>query len=158
PVHIGRRELQDMLFFPFEMAVREGGVGSVMNSYADLDGEPPAASRWLLTEVLRDEWGFEGTVVADYWSVAFLEKMHRVAADSAERGRLAGSAGLDVERPHAGGYRTLSRRVREGLIGEDVIDTSVRRVLRQKVELGLLDRTDDDGDWAPQIDESVDLD
>lgn len=158
PVHMGRRELQDMLFFPFEMAVREAEVGSVMNSYADLDGEPPAASRWLLTEVLRDEWGFEGTVVADYWSVAFLEKMHRVAADQAEAARLAVSAGLDVELPHTGSYRTLSQQVRDGLMDESVIDTSVRRVLRQKIELGLLDRDDDGGAWQPQIDESVDLD
>ena len=158
PVHMGRRELYDMLFFPFEMAVREGKVGSVMNSYADVDGEAPAASKWLLTDVLRGEWGFEGTVVADYWSVAFLEKMHRVAADQAEAARLAVSAGLDVELPHTGGYRTLPEQVREGLIDEAVIDTAARRVLRQKIELGLLDGGADGGDWQPQIDESVDLD
>ena len=155
PVHMGRRELYDMLFFPFEMAVREGRAGSVMNSYADVDGEAPAASTWLLTDVLRGEWDFEGTVVADYWSVAFLEKMHRVAADQAEAARLAVSAGLDVELPHTGGYRTLPQQVREGLLDESVIDTAARRVLRQKIELGLLDGEED---WQPQIDESVDLD
>lgn len=158
PVHMGRRELADMLFFPFEMAVREGRVGSVMNSYADVDGEAPAASAWLLTDVLRGEWGFEGTVVADYWSVAFLEKMHRVAADQEEAARLAVSAGLDVELPHTGGYRTLPQQVRDGLIDEAVIDTAARRVLRQKIELGLLDRGEDGSDWQPQINESVDLD
>lgn len=153
PVHMGRRELLDLIFFPFEMAVREGKVGSVMNSYADIDGEAPAASRWLLTEVLREQWGFEGTVVADYWSVAFLEKMHHVAADQAEAARLAISAGLDVELPHTGGYRSLAAQVREGLLEESILDTSVARVLRQKAELGLLD-----SDWQPQIDETVDLD
>ncbi|WP_300344422.1 glycoside hydrolase family 3 N-terminal domain-containing protein [Nesterenkonia sp.] len=158
PVHMGRRELMDLIFFPFEMAVREGKVGSVMNSYADIDGEAPAASKWLLTDVLRDQWGFDGTVVADYWSVAFLEKMHRVAVDQADAARLAISAGLDVELPHTGGYRTLSQQVREGRIDEAVIDRSVRRVLRQKVELGLLDLTEDGKPWQPQIDESVDLD
>lgn len=96
PVHMGRRELVDLIFFPFEMAVREGRVGSVMNSYADIDGEAPAASKWLLTEVLRGEWGFEGTVVADYWSVAFLEKMHHIAADQEEAARLAITAGLTL--------------------------------------------------------------
>lgn len=153
PVHIGRRELNDLIFYPFELAVREGGAGSVMNSYADIDGEAPAASRWLLTDVLRGEWGFEGTVVADYWSVAFLEKMHRIAADQAEAARLAVSAGLDIELPHTGGYRTLSDQVQEGRLDEKVLDTAVRRVLRQKIDLGLLDE-----DWEPQIDESVDLD
>lgn len=158
PVHMGRRELIDMIFYPFELAVREGKVGSVMNSYADIDGEAPAASHWLLTEVLREQWGFEGTVVADYWSVAFLEKMHHVAADQAEAARLAISAGLDVELPHTGGYRTLAQQVRDGLLEESVLDASVRRVLRQKAELGLLDRGADDADWEPRIDESVDLD
>ncbi|GAA1163763.1 glycoside hydrolase family 3 N-terminal domain-containing protein [Nesterenkonia sandarakina] len=158
PVHMGRRELIDMIFYPFELAVREGKVGSVMNSYADIDGEAPAASHWLLTEVLREQWGFEGTVVADYWSVAFLEKMHHVAADQAEAARLAISAGLDVELPHTGGYRTLAQQVRDGLLEESVLDASVRRVLRQKAELRLLDRGADDADWEPRIDESVDLD
>lgn len=158
PVHMGRRELIDLIFFPFEMAVREGKVGSVMNSYADIDGEAPAASKWLLTEVLRDQWGFEGTVVADYWAVAFLEKMHRVAEDQAEAARLAISAGLDVELPHTGGYRTLAQQVRDGKLEEAVLDRSVRRVLTQKVELGLLDLAEDGGAWEPQIDESVDLD
>ncbi|WP_218220940.1 glycoside hydrolase family 3 N-terminal domain-containing protein [Nesterenkonia sp. Act20] len=158
PVHMGKRELIDMIFYPFELAVREGKVGSVMNSYADIDGEAPAASHWLLTEVLREHWGFEGTVVADYWSVAFLEKMHHVAADQAEAARLAISAGLDVELPHTGGFRTLAQQVRDGLLEESVLDASVRRVLRQKAELGLLDRGTDDADWEPTIDESVNLD
>ncbi|MVT25053.1 glycoside hydrolase family 3 N-terminal domain-containing protein [Nesterenkonia alkaliphila] len=158
PVHMGWRELIDLILFPFEMAVREGRVGSVMNSYADIDGEAPAASKWLLTEVLREEWGFEGTVVADYWSVAFLEKMHRVAEDQAEAARLAISAGLDIELPHTGGYRTLAQQVRDGKLEEAVLDRSVRRVLRQKVELGLLDLPEDGGSWEPQIDETVDLD
>lgn len=153
PVHMGRRELIDLMFYPFELAVREGNVGSVMNSYADIDGEAPAASRWLLTEVLREEWGFDGTVVADYWSVAFLEKMQRVAADQAEAARMAVSAGLDIELPHTGGFRTLPQQVRDGLLEESVIDTAARRILRQKIELGLLD----DG-WVPHIDEQRDLD
>ncbi|GAB3848932.1 glycoside hydrolase family 3 N-terminal domain-containing protein [Nesterenkonia populi] len=158
PVHMGRRELMDLILVPFEMAVREGRAGSVMNSYADVDGEAPAASHWLLTEVLRQQWGFEGTVVADYWSVAFLEKMHRVAADQAEAARLAVSAGLDIELPHTGGYRTLPAQVREGLLEEAVIDTAAARVIRQKIELGLLDAPKGESHWQPQIDESRDLD
>ncbi|WP_245991221.1 glycoside hydrolase family 3 N-terminal domain-containing protein [Bogoriella caseilytica] len=159
PVHLGRRALLDLILVPFEMAVREAGAASVMNSYADIDGEAPAASRWLLTEVLRETWGFTGTVVADYWAVAFLEKMHRVAEDQAHAARLAVAAGLDIELPHTGGYRTLVQQVREGLVEESVIDTAARRVLRQKLALGMLDVEDGSEDgWQPEVDESRDLD
>ena len=103
PVHIGRRELFDVILPPFERLVAEG-AGSVMNSYADLDGEAPAASRWLLTTLLRDTWGFEGTVVSDYWSIPFLVTAHRVAADTAAAGRAALHAGMDVELPDQHGF------------------------------------------------------
>src|SRR5215207_8389642 len=80
PVPMGRRELLDVILPPFETAVT-AGAGSVMNSYADVDGVPAGADPWLLTEVLREDWQFAGTVVSDYWAVPFLASMHRVAAD-----------------------------------------------------------------------------
>ena len=83
---------------------REAGAGSVMNSYADIDGVPAGADPWLLTEVLRDRWGFTGTVVSDYWAVPFLATMHRVAADTGDAGALALTAGIDVELPDTIGY------------------------------------------------------
>ncbi|GAA1821178.1 glycoside hydrolase family 3 N-terminal domain-containing protein [Nesterenkonia flava] len=162
PVHMGRRELIDQIFYPFELAVREGGVKSVMNSYADIDGEAPAASRWLLTEVLREEWGFEGTVVADYFAVSFLQKTHRVAETLPEAANKAISAGLDVELPQTAGFRTLPEQVRRGLLEEEVLNTAVRRHLLHKAEQGLLDRPETEHgsstDWEPQVQESVDLD
>lgn len=72
PARLGRRELEDVFLPPFERAVREGGALSIMNAYQDIDGEPAAASPWMLTEVLRDRWGFDGIVVSDYFSIAFL--------------------------------------------------------------------------------------
>lgn len=156
PVRMGRRELMDLVFPPFEMAVREAGVKSVMNSYADLDGEAPAASHWLLTEVLREQWGFEGTVVADYFAVSFLQKTHRVAESLAEAANKAITAGLDVELPQTAGYRTLPEQVRRGLLAEEVLDTAVRRHLMHKVEQGLLDRPAGQ-DWQPRVQEGVDL-
>lgn len=111
-----------------------------MNSYAEIDGEAPAASRWLLTEVLRDQWGFEGTVVSDYWSLPFLVSAHRVAAGLAEAGALALSAGMDVELPDQRGFGdALVHAVEQGVVEEGLVDRAVRRVLRQKIELGLLD-------------------
>ncbi len=153
PVPMGPRELEDVMLPSFEMAVREGGVDSVMNSYSDIDGVPAAASRHLLTEVLRERWGFTGTTVSDYWSVRFLEKMHRVAADEVEAGALALRAGLDVELPETTCYSGLAEAVERGLLEVADVDAAARRVLLQKARLGLLD-----ADWEPLVDESRDLD
>lgn len=154
PVHAGRRELQDVFLPPFEMAVRDGGARSVMNSYADIDGVPVAASGELLTGLLREEWGFDGVVVSDYFSVAFLETMHKIAADRGEAAALALAAGIDVELPTGDAYAApLAQRVRDGLVPMEDVDRAVLRVLTQKEELGLLDATFEEP--APA---SVDLD
>ncbi|MDR6973090.1 glycoside hydrolase family 3 N-terminal domain-containing protein [Leifsonia shinshuensis] len=153
PVHAGPREIRDTLLQPFEMAVRDGGVRSVMNSYAELDGVPVAASAEYLTGVLRDEWGFDGTVVSDYFSVAFLHTMHGVAADLGEAAALALAAGIDVELPTGDAFlEPLAARIRSGETDEALVDRAVLRVLAQKEELGLLDATFD----APPT--AIDLD
>ena len=155
PVSMGRRELLDVILPPFETAVA-AGAGSVMNSYSDVDGVPAGADSWLLTEMLRDGWGFGGTVVSDYWAVPFLATMHRVAADQGGAGALALEAGIDVELPDTIGYgEGLVEGVRSGEVPEDLVDRAARRVLRQKAELGLLDP-----DWTPEAsaDPAVDLD
>src|SRR3954451_6075713 len=146
PVSMGRRELLDVLLPPFEAAVTLGRVGSIMNSYADVDGIPAGADSWLLTDVLRDEWGFTGTVVSDYWAVPFLASMHRIGADADEAGALGLAAGIDIELPDTLGFRSgLVERVRRGELPEELIDRAARRALTQKVELGLLDP-----DWTPE--------
>lgn len=140
PVHVGPREMADVYLPPFEMAVRDGGVRSVMNSYADVDGVPVAADPHYLTDVLRGRWGFDGVVVADYFAVAFLEVMHGVAADRGEAAGLALAAGLDVELPTGDAFGApLAERVRAGLVDEALVDRAVLRALAQKEELGLLD-------------------
>jgi beta-glucosidase len=144
PVHAGTREVRDVLLQPFEMAVRDGAVRSVMNSYAEIDGVPVAANREYLTGVLRDEWGFDGTVVADYFSVSFLHTMHRIAADRGEAAELALTAGIDVELPTGDSFLApLAERIRAGQTDEAIVDRAVLRVLAQKEELGLLDETFD---------------
>ncbi|MFG2060848.1 beta-glucosidase [Micromonospora sp. NPDC048871] len=153
PVHAGPREIADVFLPPFEMAVLDGDVRSVMHSYAEIDGVPVAADPTLLTDLLRDRWGFDGTVVADYFGVAFLNLLHHVASDHAEAAVLALTAGVDVELPTGDAYLTLIESVRSGRIDEALIDRSVLRVLRQKLELGLLDATFDD-----EPVEQVDLD
>jgi beta-glucosidase len=153
PVAIGERDLRDLVLPPFEMAVRSGGAGSVMNSYTETDRVPAAADRWLLTDVLRGEWGFAGTVVSDYWSIAFLKSKHGVAETMADAGRLALHAGLDVELPDTAGYGLLHQDDPDPERTSADIDTAVRRVLRQKIELGLLDP-----EWAPREPSERDLD
>ncbi len=146
PVSMGRRELLDVILPPFETAVREGGAHSVMQAYSDVDGVPSGADPWLLTQVLRDEWGFLGTVVSDYWGVPFLASMHRLAPDTEGAGVAALTAGVDVELPDTSGFgQHLVGLVEQGLLDEALVDRAARRHLRHKVELGLLDP-----DWTPE--------
>jgi beta-xylosidase len=155
PVSIGRRELADVVLPPFETAIRLGGARSVMNAYTDLDGVPAGASVELLTGVLRDEWGFDGTVVADYWAIPFLATMHRVAEGAAAAGVLALTAGIDVELPETVGFgAALVGSVRDGSVSEALVDRAVLRHLRQKIELGLLDG----GPLVPEDAAATDLD
>jgi beta-glucosidase len=146
PVSMGRREFLDVILPTFETAVATAGARSVMNSYSDVDGVPAGADPWLLTEVLRDGWGFTGTVVSDYWAVPFLASMHRIAADTGDAGALALAAGIDVELPDTIAYgRLLVERVRRGEVAEELVDRAARRLLTQKAELGLLD-----AGWTPE--------
>ena len=150
PAPVGPRELADVLLPPFEMAVLDGHVRSVMHSYADVDGMPAAADRRLLTGILRERWGFDGVVVSDYFGVAFLASLHRVAADLGDAARQALHAGVDVELPTGNAYREpLADAVRAGAVDEALVDVAVERVLRQKAELGLLDATFDGP--APEV-------
>ncbi|MGW2342067.1 beta-glucosidase [Streptomyces sp. NPDC001661] len=151
PVSIGAREMADVILPPFEMAVREGAVGSVMNSYTDQDGVPACADEALLTTVLREQWGFTGTVVSDYGSIAFLRTMHRVAATEGDAARLALTAGMDVELPNTRCYGDpLAEQLDDGRVDPELLDRAVARVLRQKVQLGLLD-----ADYSPEADAGV---
>jgi beta-xylosidase len=153
PVSMGPRELADVMLPPFEMALR-AGARSVMNSYTDRDGVPAAADRTLLTDLLRDQLGFTGTLSADYFSVAFLQALHGVAEDLGEAAALALEAGIDIELPSTNAYgQPLLEALAAGLVEEKTVDTALIRVLRQKCELGLLDPG-----WSPVEPADVDLD
>lgn len=144
PVSVGTRERNDVLLPPFEMAVRDGGVRSVMHSYTDIDGVPTASDGTLLTTLLRDTWGFDGTVVADYFGIAFLKMLHGVAGDWGDAAALALEAGVDVELPTVKTFGApLLDAVADGRALESTIDRALLRVLTQKAELGLLD-----ADWS----------
>jgi beta-glucosidase-like glycosyl hydrolase len=140
PVHLGWRELNDVFLLPFEMAVKLANAGSVMPAYHDIDNESCHASRHLLTEVLRDEWGFDGLIVADYIGISLLYQHHNLAADRAEAAAMAFNAGLDIELPADDCAAHLGEAVRRGLITKETIDAIVKRILAEKLRLGLFEK------------------
>lgn len=140
PVQIGPRELREVYAEPFAAAIREAGLASIMNAYNSVDGLPCAGSPAILTGLLRDELGFTGTVVADYFAVVLLHRHHRTAAGKKEAGIQALTAGLDVELPAADCYgEPLAEAVRRGELSMDTVDRAVRRVIEQKLLLGLFE-------------------
>ena len=141
PMHIGPRELHDVYLHPFEAAVREAGLRSVMNAYNELDGIPCAGSEELLTTLLRGGWGFDGCVVSDYFAVRQLETYHRLVVDEAEAAAAALTAGIDVELPSTDCYGSpLREAIDRGLLTESDVDVSVRRVIATKFALGLFEQ------------------
>ena len=139
-IHFSERLLREIYFPAFKACIQEGRARSVMAAYNSVDGVPASASHWLLTDVLRKEWGFTGFVVSDYGSVGGIRTQHRAAATQKETAKMALDAGLDVELPGINYYgKPLLEAVREGLVAETTLDTAVSRVLRAKFELGLFD-------------------
>jgi hypothetical protein len=139
PVHLGFKELNDIFMLPFEMAVKQANAGSVMPAYHDIDNEPCHASRFLLTEVLRDQWGFDGLLVADYAGIPLLHTHHGVAKDKAEAAAQAFNAGLDIELPGFECTEHLHEAIGRSDISEDKINAIVARVLAEKFRLGLFE-------------------
>jgi len=141
PSHIGPRELEDAFLFPFEAAVRDAGLGSMMHAYDDVDGMPCVASRSLLTETLRERWGFDGIVVSDYSGIDELLTSHAMTTDPSAAAALALEAGVDVELPTTQFYGSpLAGAVAAGKVQMATVDLAVGRVLRAKFELGLFEK------------------
>jgi beta-glucosidase len=141
PVHLGDREIREVYARPIGAAVAEADLGSVMCAYSDVNGEPAASSRHLLTELLRGELGFEGFTVADYYAIDGLHRRQGTAVDAVDAGIQSLEAGLDVELPDRTSYADgLVDAMADGRLDPAVVDTSVRRVLRAKFALGLFDQ------------------
>lgn len=137
PANFSERILREQLLPPFEAAVREGGVGSVMASYNEIDGVPVHVNRWILEDILRGEWGFRGVLCSDGGGIGDLVTRHHVAVDNADAARQALRAGIDVELDATFGQ--IADDVRAGLVPIERIDAAVTRVLRAKMDLGLFD-------------------
>jgi beta-glucosidase len=140
PAQIGERTLRENFFPPFERAVRTLPIRSVMASYNEIDGVPSHANRWLLHDVLREEWGFQGAVVSDYFAIRELVTRHRMFPNVTEAAVRAMDAGVDIETPDGEGYNALPDLVRQGRVTQAQIDAAVRRILTMKFEAGLFER------------------
>jgi beta-glucosidase len=144
PAQISERELRENFFPPFEQVVRRTGIKAVMASYNEIDGVPSHASRWLLSDILRGEWGFQGAVVSDYYAIEEMVRVHHIAANEADAALLAMAAGVDVDLPSGIAYSTLVDAVRAGRIEEQAIDAAVRRHLDIKFRAGLFEENQAD--------------
>ena len=136
-VDISERVLRETYLPPFRAAL-DAGVATFMTSFNEVDGVPASGNKHLLTDILRDEWGFMGFVVTDYTSINEMIP-HGVAADSAAAGLLAVNAGVDMDMQGAIFYDHLAEQVRGGEVAISRVDDAVRRILRMKYALGLFD-------------------
>ncbi|MFC4291457.1 glycoside hydrolase family 3 N-terminal domain-containing protein [Sphingorhabdus arenilitoris] len=139
PANISERVLREYFFPPFEQVVKRTHVEAVMASYNEIDGVPSHANRWLLHDVLRGEWGFEGMVVSDYFAIDEMISRHKIAATKEEAAMLALNAGVDTDLPNGASYETLVKLVREGKVKEADVDMAVRRMLTLKFNAGLFE-------------------
>ncbi|RFP15418.1 beta-glucosidase [Duganella sp. BJB488] len=140
PAEVSERTLREEFFPPFEKLVRETHISAVMPSYNEIGGVPSHANRWLLTKVLREEWGFKGVTVSDYFGINELITRHKLAATPKEAALAAFKAGVDIETPDGQAYKTLGELVREKKIAEKDIDAVVRRILELKFLAGLFEQ------------------
>ena len=151
PANIGERTLREFFFPPFEVAVKQGHAHSLMPSYNEIEGVPSHVNQWMLRDVLRKEWGFDGVIVSDWQAISQLVGRHRVAADRADAAKQALTATVDVELPDVETYQTLVDQVKQKKVPESAIDDAVRRLLREKFELGLFENPFVDPGRADEI-------
>ena len=155
PANFSERELRETFLVPFQAAVQEAHVGSVMASYNEIDGIPAHVNSWLLDRVLRQEWGFRGYVTSDGGGLQMLVETHHVAADFADAARKALAAGVDYDLSNGSVYATLLDQVRDGKIPEAELDQAVLRVLEAKFRLGLFENPYADPDYAQKVTNSA---
>ncbi len=140
PVHLGPRQLREVYAEPFAAVIREASLQGIMNSYSSVDGVPCAGAEEILDELLREELGFQGLVVADYFSIDLLVRHHHVAADKGAAAAMALAAGLDVELPAIDCYgEPLEALVEKGAVDEKLVDRALTRMLKAKFQLGLFE-------------------
>jgi beta-glucosidase len=148
PAEVTERTLREEFFPPFEKIVKETNVAAIMPSYNEIGGVPSHANRWLLHKVTREEWGFKGLMVSDYFGIKELITRHKLAANAKEAALRAVKAGVDIETPDGFGYKELAALVKEKRVSVAEIDAMVARILTLKFQAGLFEQPYVDADAA----------
>lgn len=139
PAQISERTLRDVFFPPFKQVVDRTAIDAVMASYNEIDGIPSHSNRWLLHDVLRGEWNYQGTVVSDYFAIEEMSSRHKIAADIPGAAVLAMNAGVDIDFPDGASYRNLKQLMVDGKVSLQQIDEAVARILTMKFNAGLFE-------------------
>ncbi len=151
-IHFSERLLREIYFPAYKACIQEAGALSVMPAFNSLDGRPCNASRWLLTDILRGEWGFKGFTVCDYDALIEVISLHKTASNKKEAAAQALYAGMDRELPEGNVYGdALIEAIRDGLVPEEALDTAVRRILDVKFRLGMFDNPYVDTESADKV-------
>jgi len=151
PSNIDERTAREIFFKPFQAAIKEAGVMNVMATYNELWGLPAHINKYLLTDILRKEWGFKGVLVSDYFAVRDVNTLHKVTPSLDEAGLLAFKAGVDIETPDPDGFKNLKQLVLDKKISLQEVDERVTRILVSKFRLGLFDDPYVDENKAEEI-------
>jgi beta-glucosidase len=156
PANVSLRLLRETFLYTFKEAIKKAGAISVMASYNEIDGVPSHANRWLLRDVLRKEWGFQGFIVSDYYAITELGfraevRGHSVAKDKKEAAALAVQAGVNIELPEPDCYLHLVELVRKGVLKEAQLDALLAPMLFWKFQMGLFDDPYVDADEADRV-------
>ncbi len=148
PGNYSERVIREYFLKPFEVAVTEGHVRTVMASYNEIDGIPSHSNKHLLDDILRHEWGFDGTIVSDYFGITDLRNLHHVVATKEDAAKMALEAGVEIELPFEDAYPSLVDQVHQGRVSQATIDKAVAHILRAKFEAGLFENPYVDPDYA----------
>ncbi len=151
PGNYSERVIREYFLKPFQVAVEEGHVRTVMASYNEIDGVPSHSNKHLLDDILRREWGFDGTIVSDYFGITDLKNLHHVVATKEEAAAMALDAGVENELPFPDAYPSLVDQVRQGRVSEAEINKAVAHILRAKFEVGLFENPYVDPDYAEKF-------
>lgn len=151
PSNVDERLAREIFFKPFQAAIKEAHVMNVMATYNELWGIPAHINKKLLTDILRNEWGFNGVVVSDYFAIRDVSTLHRITPSYDEAGVLAFKAGVDIETPDPDGFKNLKQAVTSRKISMKELDDAVIKILINKFRLGLFDDPYVDADKAEQI-------
>ena len=140
PAQISERTLREMFFPPFEQVVGRTAIAGVMASYNEIDGIPSHSNKWLLGDILRGEWQYDGAIVSDYFAIEEMVSRHKIASEIPAAAEMALDAGVDIDFPDGASYKFLGQLLADGKITQTEIDTAVKRILTMKFNAGLFEQ------------------